>query len=48
VFRRFLPSIEEPGSEPEYPQFADGLRTLTILEAEMESHPENTPGWNVA
>jgi predicted dehydrogenase len=38
VFRRFYRSIEEPGSEPEYPQFADGLRTLTILEAEMESH----------
>jgi predicted dehydrogenase len=38
VFRRFYRSIEEPGSEPEYPQFADGLRTLTILQAEMDSH----------
>jgi hypothetical protein len=23
---------------PEYPQFADGLRQLTILKAELESH----------
>ena len=38
VFRRFYRSIAEPGSEPEYPQFADGLRTLTILQAEMDSH----------
>ena len=38
VFRRFYRSIEEPSSEPEYPQFADGLRTLTILQAEMDSH----------
>jgi predicted dehydrogenase len=38
VFRRFYRSIEEPGSDAEYPQFADGLRTLTILEAEMDSH----------
>jgi predicted dehydrogenase len=41
VFRRFYGSIEEPGSEPEYPQFADGLRTLTILQAEMESHQKH-------
>jgi predicted dehydrogenase len=38
VFRRFYKSIEEPGAEPEYPQFADGLRQLTILEAELESN----------
>jgi len=38
VFRRFYRSIEEPGSAPEYPQFADGLRTLTILQAEMDSN----------
>ncbi len=37
VFRRFYKSIEDPGAEPEYPQFADGLRQLTILEAELES-----------
>src|ERR1035437_5979049 len=41
VLRRFYGSIEEPGSEPEYPQFADGLRTLTILQAEMESHQKH-------
>src|SRR5208337_4224523 len=38
VFRRFYQSIEEPDSAPEYPQFADGLRTLTILQAELDSH----------
>ncbi|MBZ5725587.1 MAG: Gfo/Idh/MocA family oxidoreductase [Acidobacteriia bacterium] len=38
VFRRFYKSIEDPAAEPDYPQFADGLRQLTILEAELESH----------
>jgi predicted dehydrogenase len=38
VFRRFYQSIENPGAEPQYPQFADGLRQLTILEAELESN----------
>jgi predicted dehydrogenase len=38
VFRRFYQSIEDPGAEPQYPQFADGLRQLTILEAELASH----------
>jgi predicted dehydrogenase len=37
VFRRFYHSIEDPTAEPEYPQFVDGLRQLTILEAEMKS-----------
>jgi predicted dehydrogenase len=37
VFRRFYKSIEDPAAEPEYPQFADGLRQLTILEAELAS-----------
>jgi predicted dehydrogenase len=37
VFRRFYQSIQEPDSEPEYPQFADGLRQLSILEAEVAS-----------
>jgi len=41
VFRRFYQSIEEPGSAPEYPQFADGLRTLTILQAELDSHRQH-------
>ena len=38
VFRRFYASIEDPSAEPEYPQFADGLRQLHILEAELASH----------
>jgi predicted dehydrogenase len=42
-FRRFYESISEPGIPPEYPQFADGLRQLTILKAELESH--RTRGW---
>jgi predicted dehydrogenase len=37
VYRRFYASIENPSMQPEYPQFADGLRQLTILEAELES-----------
>jgi predicted dehydrogenase len=37
VFRRFYRSIEDPAAEPEYPQFVDGLRQLTVLEAEMDS-----------
>jgi predicted dehydrogenase len=43
VFRRFYASIGEPGRVPEYPQFADGLRQLKVLEAELESH--RTRGW---
>ena len=38
VFRRFYASIEDPAAEPEYPEFADGLRQLIVLEAELESH----------
>ena len=37
VFRRFYASIVANGS-PEYPQFADGLRQLEILDTELESH----------
>jgi predicted dehydrogenase len=36
VFRRFYQSIEDPDAV-EYPQFADGLRQLVILEGELES-----------
>ena len=36
VFRRFYKSIES-GGEAEYPQFADGLRQLKILDAELAS-----------
>ncbi|MCU1338449.1 MAG: oxidoreductase domain protein [Bryobacterales bacterium] len=38
LFRRFYASIENPGAKPEYPDFADGLRQLIILEAELESN----------
>jgi predicted dehydrogenase len=43
VFRRFYASIENRDAEPEYPQFADGLRQLNILEAELASHQRH--GW---
>ncbi len=38
VFRRFYKSIEDADADPEYPQFADGLRQLVILEAELASN----------
>ena len=44
VFRRFYASIEDPGAEPEYPEFADGLRQLIILDAELESNRRH--GWH--
>ena len=37
VFRRFYQSIDDPAAAPQYPQFVDGLRQLTILEAELAS-----------
>jgi predicted dehydrogenase len=37
VFRRFYASIADPSAKPEYPQFVDGLRQLTILETELKS-----------
>jgi predicted dehydrogenase len=43
VFRRFYQSIENPDAKPEYPQFADGLRQLIILDAEFASHQRK--GW---
>ena len=43
VFRRFYRSIEDPSAEPDYPQFADGLRQLTIIEAELASNRKQ--GW---
>ncbi len=42
VFRRFYASMRTPGL-PEYPQFVDGLRQLTILNAALESHRRR--GW---
>ena len=43
IFRRFYASIGELVGTPEYPQFADGLRQLTILDAVLQSH--GTRGW---
>ena len=37
IFRRFYASIENEAAEREYPQFVDGLRQLTILQAELDS-----------
>jgi predicted dehydrogenase len=38
LFRRFYESVQEPSAVPDYPQFADGLRQLTIIEAELASN----------
>ncbi len=43
LFRRFHASIGEAGGTPEYPQFADGLRQLTIVNAALHSH--RTRSW---
>jgi predicted dehydrogenase len=37
IFRRFYTSIEDEAAAPDYPQFVDGLRQLTILQAELDS-----------
>jgi len=42
VFRRFYASIHDSGA-PEYPQFADGLRQMVILNTVLESHGRR--GW---
>jgi predicted dehydrogenase len=41
IFRRFYASIG--GETPQYPQFVDGLRQLTILDAALKSH--RTRAW---
>ena len=43
VFRRFYQSIDEPDTAPEYPQFADGLRQMLLIDAERASHQRR--GW---
>ena len=43
LFRRFYDSIRSPGRVPEYPQFADGMRQLVIVEAELASN--RTHSW---
>lgn len=37
LFRRFYESIADPALTPDYPQMADGLRQLKILDAELRS-----------
>ena len=43
VFRRFYASLAAPDISPEYPQFVDGLRQLTILNTVLQSH--RTRAW---
>jgi predicted dehydrogenase len=43
VFRRFYRTVADRSAPVEYPQFADGLRQLTILEKELESSKKH--GW---
>jgi predicted dehydrogenase len=38
LYRRFYASISDPALTPDYPQFADGLRQMKILDAELASH----------
>jgi predicted dehydrogenase len=43
VFRRFYQSIADPAMEPQYPQFADGMRGLQLVESELASSKKH--GW---
>lgn len=38
LFRRFYAAIQDPSLTPDYPEMADGLRQLKILEAELASN----------
>jgi len=38
LYRRFYASIADPTLTPDYPLFADGLRQMKILDAELASH----------
>jgi predicted dehydrogenase len=38
LFRRFYQSILDSHAAPEYPQFADGLRQMRLLDAALASH----------
>ncbi|HEX4273637.1 MAG TPA: Gfo/Idh/MocA family oxidoreductase [Rhizomicrobium sp.] len=38
LYRRFYASISDPAAAADYPQFADGLRQMKILDAEIASH----------
>jgi predicted dehydrogenase len=41
VFRRFYRTVEDRTAPVEYPQFADGLRQLQILDAELKSSSDH-------
>ena len=43
LFRRFYQSVLDPASPIEYPQFADGLRQMRLLDAVHASHERR--GW---
>jgi predicted dehydrogenase len=43
LFRRFYQSILDSHAAPEYPQFADGLRQMRLLDAALASH--RCRGW---
>ncbi len=43
LFRRFYRKVADPSAPVEYPQFADGLRQLRILETVLESNQAH--GW---
>ena len=43
IFRRFCDSVQDPDCEPDYPQFADGLRQMMLIEAELASSAKH--GW---
>jgi len=45
LFRRFYASIADANAPPDYPQFADGLRQMTILAAETGKAAAAMPGW---
>jgi predicted dehydrogenase len=42
-FRRFYQAVADPSLPAEYPQFVDGLRGLTVLQAELDSSAKR--GW---
>jgi len=44
VFRRFYASIGTPDEVPEYPQFADGLRQLNIVNAALRKRSDPSLG----
>jgi predicted dehydrogenase len=41
IFRRFYQSVLEPSAPAEYPEFVDGLRGMTVLQAELDSNAKH-------